>query len=223
MTIGNDVPNISYGVQGPDYKPIIQSNREAALIVEATLKAGYGVLKTGTALALNTSAGTKGKLIPYDVACDVAADPAGRAYLMADSGTNTYIYVGIEDSYKFAVGDDIVIVDSDGEGTADNGGAITAIDRTTDSYRAKITFTDAVADSKTLAKKAYAVTEGAWACVGILDKSVDTGKGSTAKGALCSVVVSNAVVYTGMLTNYDANAITDLGSKTWGTRYTILK
>jgi hypothetical protein len=59
-------------------------------------------------------------------------------------------------------------------------------------------------------------------CVGILEKSVDTGTGSSAKGAVATMIISNAVLYNGMLTEVDAAARTDLSASVIG-QFLIIK
>ena len=219
-----DAPSIIYGLQ-EDYKKLYYSNPEAALKVPITISPGWGVLKMGTVLSKNASAaGRVGQFFPYDPTATItgAEQAPGRAYLLADTSTNDYVYVSIDDSYMFMVGDDLIVCDSDGEGTAENLGAITAIDRTTYTHMAKITATSSVSDSKTVAKFGYATPEGYNTAVGILEKSVDTGTGVNAKGALATLILGNCVLYKGMLLNLDSNAQTDLSASTLG-QYAYIK
>lgn len=229
MAVGRDIPSIVYGTQ-VDYKRLYYSDPNAALKVPVTIMAGYGQLEMGTALAKNLSAaGGVGKTLPYNPTSFTGAeDHPGRAYLVANSGTtDTFVYVSMNDSYKFAVGDDLII--NDNTTTAENLGAITEIDRTSETHRAKITATAAIGGvAFTTARKAYVCVEGGDAtnnysdCVGILEKSVDTGTGEDAKGALATMILGNAVLYTGALTNVDAAARTDLSASTYGI-YTYMR
>ena len=123
-------------------------------------------------------------------------------------------------------------VDADQDGTAaENLGAITAIDRTyANSTQAKITVSTGVGtganfapgrngnvyvkggdDSSPFTKAKY-----------IIDKDIDTGVGVYAKGALTSVVISNAILYTASLVGMDSAAVTDMSIVTDG-RFTVLK
>jgi hypothetical protein len=129
--------------------------------------------------------------------------------------------VTIDDSYRFAIGDDIIICDSDLEANSDNGGAIISIDRTTYTNFAVITFTTNTGDTFTTAKFAHAMHEGCFDAVGILEKSVDTGVGVNAKGALATMILGNCVLYSGMLLNFDSGAATDLSGSTIG-QYTYI-
>ena len=54
-----DIPSIIRGAQD-DYRALYFSEPMAALKVPVTLQAGYGLLKLGSALALNKSAGVAG-------------------------------------------------------------------------------------------------------------------------------------------------------------------
>lgn len=229
MAVGRDIPSLVFGGQ-QDYKKLYYSDPVAALKVPITLQAGYGVLKMGTVLSINKSAaGGINKCLPYNLTTVGAADDApGRAYLVQSSGTTaTVLYVTINDSYKFSVGDDVAIHDN--TTTAENLGAITAIDRTTYSHMAAITVTTATGGTSfTTARYAYICCEAGDStnsysdAVGILEKSVDTGTGANAKGALATLILGNCVLYTGMLTNLDAAAIVDLSSAAFG-NYTYIK
>jgi len=216
--MAQDIPNIIRGTQ-EDYKKLYYSDPDAALKIPITIAPGFGVLKMGTVLSRNTSATTAGNFVPYDPTASILGteNAPGRSYLVADqtSGQAT-CNVTIPDSYRFAVGDDILIIDSDGEVNLDNGGAITAIDRTTYTSYAVITFTTATGDTFTTAKFAYACLEGSVTAVGILEKSVDTGTGLNSKGAVATLIIGNCVLYAGMLLNLDSNAQTDISASTIG-------
>jgi sirohydrochlorin ferrochelatase len=58
--------------------------------------------------------------------------------------------------------------------------------------------------------------------VGVLMHGVDTGKGENAKGAVSPMVISNAMLYNGLLTNMIAQARTDLGATVDG-QFLIMK
>ncbi len=224
-----DAPGLIRGSQ-EDYKRLYYSDPMASLKVPVTLQAAYGILKAGTALSINKSAaGGVGKFLPYNPTTITGAENApGRAYLVQNSGTTaTELYVTMDDSYKFAVGDDAII--NDDTTAAENLGAITAIDRATYSHMAKITVTSATGGTDfTTARFAYLCVEAgdntnAYSdCVGILEKSVDTGTGENANGALATLILGNCVLYTGVLTNMDAAAITDVSAASIG-NYTYIK
>ena len=218
--VGRDIPSLVYGTQ-EDYKKLYFSEPMAALKVPITVSPGWGVLKSGTILAKNTSAASDrtGMFFPYDPSSVVtgAENAPGRAYLVSDQGTGTAIcYVTIADSYMFIVGDDIIISDSDLEANLDNGGVIITIDRTTYTHMAKITFTTTTGDDFTTAKFAYATPEGHAIAVGVLEKSINTGTGADSKGAVATLILGNCVLYSGMLLNLDSNALTDVSAATFG-------
>jgi hypothetical protein len=220
-----DIPSIIRGVQD-DYRNLYYSEPMAALKVPVTLQAGYGLLKIGTALSKNLSAlttGGKDQLLPYNPLTFTGAEKhPGRAYLVASSGTvASILYVSQEDSYKFKVGDDVII--NDDTTAAENLGAVTAIDRTTDLSRAAITITVASGGTSfTVARKACIFVEAGTSGnnysdgVGILEKSVDTGLGENAKGAVATLILGNCVLYEGLLTNVDAAFRTDVSAGQFG-------
>jgi len=217
-----DIPAVDYGNQW-DYKKLYYSDHMAALRVPVTLQKGCDLVRAGTTLARNISAGGGlNLLVPYNPTIFPVSIDIGRAYLITDSGAlATTLYVTLEDSYKFMVGDDIII--NDNSTAAENLGAITAIDRTTDSFRAAITVTIAVgATSFTTARRAHISVEAGNSsnnysdCVGILEKTVNTGTGEKSKGAVSTLILGNCVLYEGLLTNLDAAAIVDLGVSTFG-------
>jgi hypothetical protein len=223
-----DTPHILRGVQ-EDYKNIYFSRPEHALIVDVALQAGYGVIKEGTVLAKNLSAAGGVKYVPYSPTLFTGAevDP-GRAFILQATGgaTNT-VFVTLNDSYKFSVGDDLVI--DDNVTASENLGKITAIDRATYPQMAAITFTTASGGTSfTTARKAYVKVEAGINtnnysdAVCILAKTVDTGTGSQAQGAVAPVILSNAILYEGMLTGLDAAAKVALGGASFG-QYYILK
>lgn len=221
--MAGDSPHIRYNDQ-VDYQHLFYSDENTCLQLPVTLKKGYGVIEVGSALAENTSASStdKGKYIPYDPHATItgAEDAPARAYLVSNHGTGTNsIVVSMEDSYKFIVGDDLLL---QGSGEAvENVGAITAIDRTTHSHIATITFTTVSGKNYTTANFAYASVEGCQTAVGILKASRNTGEGSDSDGALGNLVIGNALLYTGMLKNVDTNARTDI-SATQISQYTKL-
>ena len=123
--------------------------------------------------------------------------------------------MALEDAYKFLVGDDVYI--NDDTTALEQLGAITAIDVTTYTHMAVITVTTSTGGTSfTTARFAYVSLKGSDTCSGILEKSVDTGAGEDAKGALATLILGNAVLYTGFLVNFDAAAIVDMSASSWG-------
>jgi len=210
-----DTPFIKYGLSN-DAKRLYFSEPKAARKIPRTVQAGYGILVHGLLMALNTSAaGNKGKLVPYDPDAVTGAEVAPcRAYLVADSGTaNKTIEITLEDSYKFAIGDDVIL--NDDTTTAENLGAITDIDRTTYPHKAVITVTTNIGGTAfTTARFAYITVEGAETAVGVLEKSVDTLSGEGCLAANTTLILGNAVLYAGVVANADAAGLTDIGANT---------
>jgi len=221
------------GNQQKDYKQLYYSNPEAALKVPVTLQSGYGLVEQGTALSRNLSAGSAGgrhQLLPYcPTTFDGTEKHAGRAYLVADGAAlGNVVYVTQDDSYKFKVGDDLII--NDNTTAAENLGVISVIDRTSELHRAQITFATAIgAVAYVTTSQAYVMVEaGVGAnnysdCVGILEKSVNTGIGEDAAGALATLILGNVVLYEGLLTGFDAAAMVDLATATSFGQYVYIR
>lgn len=227
--MGGDTPHVINGV-ATDYKRLFYSDPKDALSVPIQCQAGYGTLPQGIAMAKNLSAaGNVGKFVPYNLTTydGTEANTGGRVYVVSSIASGAVIAdVTLEDSYKFAVGDDI-IVNETGQ-TVQSCGAITDIDRSTYSHMARITFTTACTNGAATGNDACVSVEAGVSanaysdCVGILGKAVDTGSGVNAKGGIGVLIISNAILYTGMLVNFDAAAIVDMSSTTFG-NYTVLK
>lgn len=230
--MAGDIASVVYGTQ-TDYKRIYYSNPNHAMVLEVTIGAGFGVIPAGTPMAKVTGDGnTKNKYVPYNpTTISSAVLNTGRAYLVSDAPNDTYVYVTMDDSYKFQVGDQIYIADNNSKtSSSEDLGVITAIDRTTYSHMAKITATNTissstftVAQSACIFHEAGADNSNTWSdCAGILDVAVDTGTGENAKGGLGTIVFSNAMLYNGMCPNVDSAAETDLSATVNG-QYLILK
>ena len=229
--LGGSIPQVVQNGEGVGIKRLYYTQVENAIILNKTFAPGYGILKAGTVVSQNTSAaGNKGKLVPYvpvygsHIAALNNEAAIGIAAMVANSATG-HVYTSIVDSYKFIVGDQIYFQNTSGDGLVDCG-VITAIDRTTDSTRADIACGSFTATNGTIAKHAYVyVVSGATpfsVAKYILDKDIDTGTGEDAVGALGTVVISNAALYSASLINCTAAAITSLGAITDG-QLTILK
>jgi hypothetical protein len=235
MIYGDNMPYLVRGFEN-DWKKLFYSRPEQALILPVTLAPGYGILRAGTALALNVSAaGNLNKYVPYAPTTPTVGnsdvDKAVARLVNGDQLAATSVYVSLADSYKFVVGDDVIIYDGNTTTTgAGNLGAITAIDRTTYTNMAVLTVTSAPSGSTFTAAQGACIhvecgadnSNGYSDAAGILIATVDTGIGENAVGALAAMVISNAILYTGMLTNVDAAARTDLSIVTKA-GYTILK
>ena len=105
--LGGSIPQFHRVPETPGLKPLFHSQRDIALILDKTVKPGYGVLKAGTVMALCS---ITGKLYPYPQASALLNDTNAKAYLVADAGSAaTVLYTTIEDSYKFQVADELIL------------------------------------------------------------------------------------------------------------------
>lgn len=214
------MPQQTFGPMYHGQKPLFKSNREYAMIDEAEYKPGFGYLEPGQVVAEHT---VDGFYVPYVPDTYVIGVTKGVTPVIADVGNGVSIcYVTMDDSYKFAVGDSLILR----QGTTYlDVGLITAIDRTTDTYRAKITFTNATAVATfTLANSTViyhkAGTTGKFStAAGICDSGTDTGfafheSNVQAKGALSSVVFKNAMLIRRSLVDWDSTALTGMQART---------
>lgn len=224
--LGGDIPQMNRMPEGRGSKPLFHSERDKSLIIDKTVLPGFGVLRIGTMMAKSV---TTGFLVPY-ITTDHKDANIGRSYLISDAiNTESTCRIRLEDSYKMAVGESLILVnDNSGSPVYHDGGAIVSIDRTSSPVFATVTFTNALAVATfTVARSANCYiksgTSGKYStCTYVLDKDLDVGAGPYAKGGLTSVVLSNAILYLASLINYDAAAKNDLGAIEDG-RFLILK
>jgi len=226
MSEGN-TPQVIRSGETPGSKRLFHSERSIALIKDKTIDAGYGYLTAGTVMAVNT---TTSGLIPYVPTGLAAYGTFAVAPALSDlASTATTIVVPLATIARFKAGDNLILVRNNGGAQAlHDGGAIVSAVKTTD-YSATITFTTALdTDANfTVANFASCFVEGDAStpftkAVYILDKDCNTGEGEAALGANVSVVISNAILYTTSLVNWDAAAVTDMSAVTDG-QHTILK
>ncbi|MFT7880901.1 MAG: hypothetical protein ABXS91_10965 [Sulfurimonas sp.] len=204
-------------------KEIFYSLREIALLIQKTLRGGFGSLESGTVMAQET---TNDYLVPY-VPDTIDQDDVGRAMLIQDCSTSDEVDLLIADSYRFEAGDAVVLTDTDGTyETAE----VSSIDRTTYNYKAVITLTGATSNNFTTAKSACiyhkAGTSSKYSTAKyILDQDIFTGddKNVETEGGLTSVLLSNAVLYSGEIVGMDSQAKSDLGNVTEDGQFYIVK
>lgn len=188
-------------------KRLFFSRREQALIIEKTFKGGYGHLDMGVVVR-----GVYGAdfVVPYGALGNVLLknDPAaGQADLV----------IAASDAYKFVVGDAVTLNDDD----------VTAFNSTVDGIvfsgdTATITLATDIVGAFTQAENAYITHRVADpARIYLSDQYLDTGEDAEGGGALGSVVVGNAVVYTDVIPNMDADALTALNAHEDGRFYVI--
>ena len=213
--IRSSIPQMNRYPETEGIKALFHSKRDIALIIDKTVAGGYGYLKAGTVMAVDT---TTGKLVPYvpiSTAVVLGADSAIGVSPVVKDSTSGHIFTSIDDSYKYALGDTLELENDSDEGPVE-AAVITDIDRTTSTIMADITTTAFSHGNFTVAKSSYCypktyASDPYTLAAYILDKDIDTGVGELAAGALTSVVVSNAVLYKNSLINLTAAAITALG------------
>lgn len=221
MSTKGSIPQMNTGAMTRGQGRLFYSKRDIALIREGVYQAGFGYLPPGQIMAKNA---VTGKLVPYVPDTVVFGTTKGVARAIADVANGAAIvYVTQEDSYKFAIGDSLILAQ---DATFLDGGAITAIDRDTDNWRAKITFTNATAVATyTMANNTHcypkAGTAGKFSkAFCICDMGVDTGygadddAGTIPQGGLGSFVLKNATLYKMSLVDFDDQALADLASVT---------
>jgi len=211
-----------------DLRALFKSPPEQARIKDISIPAGYGVIPAGTAMGIITeSTNRAGMYVPYvcadnGLSAGLTTYP-GLAYLTADVSASTTIYMTMDDSYKFAVGDHLGGGDSTYDGASGiDCGAISSIDRTTYSHIAAIVVANTItALTMTLGACVWIQTKTAAPFVqakGFLAGAVDTGTGENAKGGQGNLVFGNAELYEGALYGYDAEVLADLsGAADMGT------
>ena len=221
--LGGSIPQLNRSGITPGTKALFHSVRDIALIIDKTCKAGYGYLKAGTVMGINSA---DDDLVPHPEAAFATNVVNGKVWLVADTGSAaSTLEVLNTEAYKFAVGDSLVIVDD--TTAAEDLGAIVSIVLGANGI-AVITITTVIGGT------AYTVANTASVCcktdtsagftkaVYVLDQDINTGTGEDSLGANTSVVISNAVLYSAAMDNLDAAAITDLGVVSDG-RFAILK
>jgi hypothetical protein len=221
MNNNGQMPQQSFGAMYHGQKPLFITKRDDAQIDEGQYKPGFGYLEPGQMLAEHT---VDSFFVPYVPDTYVIGVTKGVTPVIADiANAATTCYVAMAESYKFAVGDSLIL--RQGTTYADVG-LITAIDRTTDNWRALITFTTATAvatfttaNSTVIYHKAGTTGKFSTAAA-ISDSGTDTGYGYNnesnvaAKGALSSVVFRGAILWKRSLVDYDSTALTGLSART---------
>ncbi len=223
--LGGAIPQQNLtGYHVAQYKRLYKSHREIALLLDKTLRAGYGCLEAGTVMAVDQNTDN---LVPYTPDTISEEDPS-RVFLLNDCSTADNFDVELLESYKLASGETIVMTDSDG--TYEQA-TISGVDRSSSNYKANITLTGSTSNNFTVAKSAncYVKAEDASGddkaskAKYVLDMAVDTGAGEDAEGGLGAVLLSNAVIYKDATVGMDSTAITDLGNVSEDGAYYILK
>jgi len=201
-------PQVNRYPEGPGIKRLFHSEREIALIIDKTIRKGFGYLNAGTVLAKDEDE----FCVPYvpEVVTAGTLTAIGTVYILGVTGATVQIPRG--EAGTFAVGDTFVKVGDEYETEI----TITAV-TPGDNFD-----TITVDEYDDLAAGNFLMPKGANTAVYILDQDVDTGNDRDAMGAQASVVLSNATLYKNSLINLDSAAVTALGGITDGQFY-ILK
>ena len=221
------IPQHRQPAESPGWKTLFHSVRDIALIIDKTIKPGFGILREGTLMSQIYGGD---QLVPYARTSRTDVH-AGRTFVISDVAAQaTTVRVSLKKSYRFAVGDVIVLCNNSAAGVFEDLGAITEIDRTTYPDIAVITPTTAVANvathtvaNSTAIYHKTKVDSPFMTATHILDKDVDTGEDVGSLGGLTSVVLSNAVLNYGVLVGIDSAAITALSAVNDNNRFLILK
>lgn len=213
--LGGDIPQQTIKGYTPRFdKRFYKSLREQAIITDKTLRGGYGVLETGMIMAVDQN--DTDLLVPYTPDTIDQLD-VSRVFMLNGCDAADNFNVEMYESYKLAEGDAIVLTDTNG---VYEEAEIDSIDRTSSVSVATVTLAAACAGTFTTARSACcyvkagdgaADTKNSVAAY-ILEQTVDTGAGADARGALGSVLLTNALVYADAFVGLDDQAVTDLGN-----------
>ena len=89
--LGGSLPQFNRVPEGAGIRPLFHSVRDIALILDKTIKAGYGILKTGTVTAICSNTG---KLYPYPQTNADENDTNAKSYLVANPGSGASVSFG---------------------------------------------------------------------------------------------------------------------------------
>lgn len=187
-------------------KRLFYSRREQALLLEKTVRGGFGCLEMGQVITQVYKDGTDVMdfVVPYG--------KNGQVSLTADAaGAQKTITISTEEVVKFAVGDLITINDS---GTTAENHEIVSISDNVITVDTNLTGTFEVSAGAYIEHR----QDGNYF---ILDQDIDTGVENANEGALGSVVVSNAVLYQDAVIGMDSTVLADLNGKEDGVFYII--
>ena len=201
------MPQVTLPVEGRGRSALFHSRRDQALILDKTCRMGYGVIEAGTIMGKDAN----GLLYP------MAGNSNHSITILSDltGGSTTTFNILLAEAYKLAEGETIVITDGTNTETLDI--ATSGIDITSSEIMATITVDTAPTNSyaaatPTVVYLANDTTGDYLEASFILDMDVDTGSGANARGGLCSVVLSNAILYKAKMTNIETALLTDLGA-----------
>ena len=213
--LGGYAPQVNLtGITRLVQKRLFFSRRESALLLEKTLRGGFGAVDIGTVMGVVAG---DDRIVPFAAVGNTS--PIGKTFLTVDATNgNANITVSLSDSYRFVIGDPVVLYNA-----TPTYQVTTVADITRGATTATIELDDVVgAATYTVALGAFlahrtganAADATSLAAAYILDQDIYTGEGAETvqpDGALGSVVVSNAVLYADVIENINADALTALG------------
>ena len=227
--LGGNIPQQTLtGYTTRFYEQLFKSTRDIALLLDKTFRAGYGVLPIGTVAAVDQNTD---KLVPY-VPDTISEDDVGRVFSLTDltaAGVSGEFDVPMLESYKLQANDVVILTDTNGTYEERT---INSVDRDSHNIKATVHLSTGVTSDFLTSRLANAYVKAEDASSGkrsrakyIIDAETDTGGGVYAKGALGSVVLSNAVLNKDVMekANIDATAMTHLGNIELDGTYYILK
>lgn len=234
--LGGYVPQVNLtGIERIVKKRLFFSRRESALLMEKTVRGGFGNLDVGTVMA---TVADDDRLVPFAaITTNTHVSPIGKSFLVVDGvDTQATIVVSLSDSYRFAATDPVVVYNNDTAGEWLNT-TVASIAR--GATTATITLGDAlnsanftVANETCIVHRTGADAANATSLDNsrfyILDQDIYTGEGPETiqpDGALTSVLVSNAIIYADVVENINAAVLTalnmQLDSATNGRHYVV--
>jgi len=202
--VGN-VPQVNLtGYHREVQKRLFYSRREQALILEKTVRGGFGNLEMGQVM---TTVHGVDYIVPYGA--------GGQSAIASNAASGQKkILLPLTEYAKFAAGENITIVDNNA-----NENKIVDTAEVSGEYFA-VTTTVNLSNSYTVAEDAY-IKHRAGANLYVMDQDIDCGVENQLEGALTSVVISNAVLYQDAVIGMDSDALTFLNGLEDGVFYVI--
>lgn len=210
-------PQFNQGERVPGIQPLYHSRPEKALLIDVSMRGGYGALDQG--LPIVRLAGTSNECAPY-VPENHTLLVAARPRILEDLADGaTTLKLSEAEAAKFRTGDVVMLVrDNAGDPAYHDCGAVVSV--STSGEERVVTFTTAVSGTDfTLANitSVYNATKDATNTrkhhgLYIMDRPTDTGTGDTALGGLVSACVTNAMLMRNLIQNVDDQLKADLSA-----------
>ena len=195
-------------------RKLFKSQREVALLLEKTIRGGYGDILAGTVMAEMTAAPYD--LVPY-IPDTISTTDVGRIFLVNDNITAATFKIWAEDRGKLKATDVIVLTDTDGTYEEATVSSI-AEDAGGRTWTVTLSGATTTAGGFTVAKSANCYLKAGASgkrstAKYILDQDVYTGDyENPGPGAQTSVFLSNGILYKNMMIGLDTAAATALGA-----------